>query len=57
MLTRGPLLIKLAHAKRRNMPARRYSILAAFDTVMGSLGDDEQLELLATPRPVSLLRQ
>lgn len=48
MLSSGPAFRKLADAKRREVPARRYLDVAAFDTVMDPLGNVEQLELLAT---------
>src|ERR1700712_3528445 len=48
MLRSRPAFIKLADAKRRDVPARRYADVAAFDMIMGLLGNAEQLELLAT---------
>jgi hypothetical protein len=48
MLGSGPVFIKLADAKRRDIPARRYPDVATFDSVTASLDGVEQWELLAT---------
>ncbi len=48
MLGSGPVLVKLADAKRREMPARRYLDVAAFDTATAGLKGAERWELLAT---------
>lgn len=48
MLGSGSLFIKLADAKRRDMPARRYLDVAAFNSVTAPLEGAEQWELLAT---------
>jgi hypothetical protein len=48
MLGSGPVFIKLADAKRRDMPARRYRDAAEFDVVLNAVADREHLQLLAT---------
>ncbi|WP_157970755.1 ATP-grasp domain-containing protein [Nakamurella deserti] len=47
MLTTGPVFVKLADAKSRLVPARRYPGVAEFDAVMAAAGN-LPVELLAT---------
>jgi hypothetical protein len=48
MLDAGPVFVKLADAKRRDMPARRYRSVGAFDAVINAAGLPEHVQLLAT---------
>ena len=48
MLGSGPVFIKLADAKLRDIPARRYPDVATFDAAAAPLDGAEQWELLAT---------
>ena len=48
MLAAGPVFIKLADAKRRDLPARRYRDVGEFDAVITAGGLPEHLQLLAT---------
>lgn len=48
MLEVGPAFVKLADAKRRDLPAHRYRGVAEFDAVIDAAGLPEQLQLLTT---------
>ena len=48
LLTRGPAFVKLAEAKFRGLPARRYRSLEDFDTVLAGVHAAPGLPLLAT---------
>ncbi len=48
MLAAAPAFIKLAEAKRRDLPARRYRDVSEFDAVIVAAGLPPHLQLLAT---------
>ena len=48
LLESGPVFVKLADAKRRDLPARRYRDAREFDSALKAVDGPEHLQLLAT---------